>query len=334
MKYASKKIIFFGYFFSIFAFCLISMPQAHADADAVDDAYNELKQLIFGHLRETTAPVYFYNWHEASTNAQLSEHAKDPSALASLQAQAKSYWDRQLNPPDPMRERLPGLYFAQDPVVSRSLGGSDQRWVLTRLRLPPGSRILDAQHPFSLLGDKQGWITLLACPESWKDDSNLMVKLVDPRECRAFPKCAATLRKLFKDDLKIDAFKYNWSSTKFENMPNSESTAIVVMGTDKIDSDSVSILNHLTLDSESDRIRIQSMFYKAAKDSDEIENVPEKLSKSVLADRFLWGDLEGKNFDNSLNEWMQKNLYNERILASKNIGGSCEEYFKLIAVPH
>lgn len=196
----------------------------------------------------------------------------------------------------------PGLYAAVDPVSTMSYGGGNQNWVLMQIRLPKGLRILDLQRDGSMnLPLKvQKYLLGLNCPAAWMKNSAQLTSMLSANETykngRAMfaggddhivvsDECLLAIRKILKDDLQIDAFAYSYQGSEFRecdlpvdgtnyyltysqsgNNPRRQ-VAFVIANAVRFSSDDIRVFNSQTTDDREDRVRIQSLFYKADVDS-------------------------------------------------------------------
>lgn len=215
-------------------------------------------------------PVYVYNWHPASSDSELSTNSQDPKSYKNLKDMANRYWGHQTASGNTSDMFGTGLYAAVDPVSTFSYGGGGDSWVLTQMKLPSGFKMLDLARDvgFVLPLDQSGIITKLGCPESWKYQP-LLMNMMNPSAYAGYPKCAAAIREIFKDKIKIDGFSYGYESTRYKECDSQDAnlqSAFVIVRDDKIPASSVRIFDRITQDDQSDRLRIQSLFAKATEE--------------------------------------------------------------------
>jgi hypothetical protein len=197
-------------FFLATVLCFARNGYAATGIPGVSDAdYAELRALVLPYTYEINKPVTVYNWHKASGEAELNQNSKAPKEYASLEKFAARYWDKQTDPTNTGDLYGTGLYTALDPVATRSYGGNsdEKNWVLTQIRLKPGFRTLDVKRDGGVgpTLDHADLATRLGCPEDWQGQG-ILDSMVNPAKYMGFPTCAAVIRKLLKDDLKVDGF--------------------------------------------------------------------------------------------------------------------------------
>jgi hypothetical protein len=270
------------------------------------------------YVYQISQPVYVWNWFNANGHDKIWTSKLSATSSAGydhLVSGASKYWeslcgkDTSLNPPDcpktPSSDIAlgtgnsygPGLYFALDPVATRSYGGGQNTgWVLMQLHLPKGLLVMDLSRD----GNQQAPLKVqramiaLGCPKEmiaagqmqfgnfffgmnnynatngFTDSSGKHIAIPD--------QCILSVRKILKDDLQIDAFVYGYSSTEFKecdqpvspqyydqesgNNPN-RSAAMVLLNAKKFTAQDVRVFNAQTPDDKEDRLRIETLFYKA-----------------------------------------------------------------------
>ena len=176
------------------------------------------------------------------------------------------------------------LYAAADPVATSDFGHDDQ-WNLMQIQLTPGLRVLDIRREEKLPAPVMAALESLGCnavKESWN------IRRIFSLGARGQPfapvsdTCAVGMRSILKDILKIDAFAYDYSSAEFSECDDprfgnnlksdlgdgrsqnpSRNTAFVITSGKHIAPTQVMVFNSSTREAREDRVRIQSLFYKA-----------------------------------------------------------------------
>jgi hypothetical protein len=293
----------------IFAAVALAWPfPSRADNLSQNPDYQALLAFLTPYVRTLAKPVYVYNWHEAKKLSELTTKVRDPRNFKYIQDNSTAYWDAQ-NKYDGGHDKSYGigLYAGSDPVSFRQYGGSSKKWVLAEIHLPNGFRMIDASQDRVQLPPKNvGLLARLGCPKSWESSPILLTEMLRPENYKGNPQCGAIIRKLFKDDLKIDAFVYPHAQTKFSECDPSQgsrqSTFVITNG-DNLRPADVKIYDAKTSDDRPARLRIQSMF-------NSVNTVDPVIHSSELeADNFLWKDMEGKAMTKELSPWMRKNLF-------------------------
>jgi hypothetical protein len=291
-------------------FAIFSTPLRAAEAgyEYSEADFQTLVKTITPEVFELTDSTVMYNWHPEKSDAGLKPSSRDPDAFADAQKFMKRYWDHQLDPKN--AGMGDGLYLALDPVITRSYGRGSNQWVLTEVRLPKGFRILDAhrQGHSPMSKEQLELMNRLGCTMDEHDDP-LAKELVNPKNNNKSPSCAAVIRRLLNETLKVDALAYGYDSTYFSECDATNphrQTALVVMNGEKISSADIRIFNRTTNDDLDSRIRIQSLIAKARLARE--EPAPATL-KTDAGGALLWHDLEGKPYDSGVSEWIRKNTF-------------------------
>jgi len=255
----------------------------------------------------------------------------------------------------------PGLYLAVDPVATNEYGGGSS-WVLMQLHFPKGLRIMDIRRDGSMnfpLKVQRALISL-GCPKEWLTSANYSSSLGTFFNMNAAytqqgiqtgynqatgqmiyapvsDQCLVSIRKVLKDDLKIEAFYYSYNGEEFKecDLPDGQSSgynqngsnnvnrqgAFVLVDPKRMKPDDVRVFNSQTRDDVEDRLRIQSLFYKAEFDS------PEIASRSFYSKQ-SYPNNPGYNFSGTNNNcnWdsaTQKTICKVQITLCPQAGGTC-----------
>ena len=217
-------------------------------------------------------PIHVYSYSDGGAGlGRQAFSAHDPLGYVRFKRGARSYWASQGNESGGNVLGI-GLYAALDPVHTRSYGALD--WVLTRIELPKGARFLRVKAggpsvPNSVvdLTNKLGCIFTSQHDWNPRNLTSLEV-LMGPKEGSS-PQCLEAIQHAARTVLKIDALLYDYLSVHLsECAANSErQSAFVIIDDRRIPEKNVRLFNHLTVDEKPERLRIESLFYKASVDA-------------------------------------------------------------------
>jgi hypothetical protein len=228
-------------------------------------------------VHELKEPVYMWSWSNGALNAV-------PDSLRNgIHATASGYWqDLCTHTPADPADCDPnhsidswniygsGFYLAHDPVTTMDFGGNP-RWLLYQVQLSAGLRFVDLNEVNVIVKPPQNIVDEFksaGCPQAWLADGKLdfasVFTVANPHQFPdATPECKLALRKVFKELLGIDGFFYRYRASRFSECPNARE-AFVLADDSKILN--LKVFNASSTANREDRLRIQSLFYKAAHD--------------------------------------------------------------------
>ena len=254
-----------------------------------DEELKPLVSYLKKFVKELTKPVHIYHYFDAQGadpvwRSKMS--AGDQLGYRSVYWNADGYWrDQGTDGGSNMMGR--GMYFALDPVATRSYGGGKD-YVLIRVQLPKGVKMFDVTWGqggdtsvpaeivkiYETLGCTWG---VFGMGSTTKTVSNLM----EPKPM-AHRICVDTMRKIIDRDLGVDVLAYGYNSSVFKECLSNgapggmivngvatkpeRSTAFVLMSNRWVRPEQVRIFNRQTPDAMDERLRIQSMYYKSLSD--------------------------------------------------------------------
>ena len=253
-----------------------------------DEELKPLVSYLKKFVKELTRPIHLYHYFDAQNadpvwRSKMS--ASDPLGYRSVYWNADGYWrDQGTDGGGNMMGR--GMYFALDPVATRSYGGGKD-YVLVRVELPKGIKVFDVTWSPGVDSSMPAEVTkiyeTLGCTWSQfargnttKTASNMM----EPKHM-SDRICIDTLKKIIDRDLRVDVLAYSYSSSVFkECLPVGEShmtvngapykserqSAFVLMSNRWVRPELVRLFNRNTSDATEERLRIQSMYYKSFSD--------------------------------------------------------------------
>lgn len=241
----------------------------HAAEPVLLDGVNIAPAVAYfeGQVRTLSRPIPIYNW---STNAHL---LPGGDIGGWIRRSVGVFWNGYGNPTGPENTYGSGFYGAEDPVVSFAYGGGGDQWLLTRLTLPPGFRLIDIGRlggagpvpedvleilqKFNCDGQdlaKFGWMEFF-----YQWGSSLSDR------CRSFGK------SLFMQYVPIDGFAYSYFAMSFHACPASledeknllSNRAFVITNDRWIRPEHFRAFNKDSRDFLEDRRRIQTLFAQA-----------------------------------------------------------------------
>lgn len=222
------------------------------------------KQFVYA----TKQPFYVYNWFDSSKMSDAwkdKRSASDARGYDYVAKKSKVHWDNQDLPGAHPRENQwgAGLYVATDPVASAGFG--QESWELVQMRLPAGFRILDSDKDAYHYYPPQ----IFAIFQKYGCESHAIVDLLKTEDTS--PPCLSIIKKIFGEDLQVQAFNYGFPASKFNDCAPTAThqTAFVITNSKQLKPDDIKIFNSATSDDREDRIRIQSLFYKVAYDDNQ-----------------------------------------------------------------
>jgi hypothetical protein len=268
------------------------------------------------YVHELDYPIYVWHWfdskgHDKVWQSRLSAFSK--AGYDHLLSTVQRYWgsfcsgDKNLNPADcgsPVIDRNenafgPGLYAAIDPVSSMSYGGQEQeRWVLMQMHLPKGFRYfnLAMEGKTQVPDDVNNALVALGCPEEAMINQGDKLEMFfhfgsifgatgteRPGDRHPSDQCLLSVRRILKDQLKLDGFFYSYDSSEFKECDDGNLTigqplnrlgAFVIASAEKLKSSDIRVFNSRTPDDNEDRVRIQSLFYKV-----DVDNIRTRFNK-------------------------------------------------------
>jgi len=250
----------------------------------------ELQQVtsyFSAYIHELKEPVYMFSWANSAKRKNpvfKSGLNSVPDFLrAEIRNEANGYWqdlcthtsadpaDCDPNHPlDSWNIYGNGFYLAHDPVTTMDFGGSPA-WVLYQVQLSAGLRYVDLNDANVISNPPQNILDAfknLGCPAAWIEKGVLdfanVFTVANPHQ---FPDasndCKLALRKVFKENLAINGYFYRYRATRFSECPKARE-AMVLTDDGKIQD--LKVFNALSAANREDRVRIQSLFYKAAHD--------------------------------------------------------------------
>ena len=319
-------------FLTLFLLAGTGYAQTGGPASGRDLSTEELKplvDLIKKNVVVLNKPLFVYHYFDAKGadpvwRSKMS--ANDPIGYRLISQNADGYWRHQGSAEDG-NTMGPGLYAALDPVSTRRFGGEDD-YVLVRIELPLGTRVLDLVDFRTVVPDDVAAIyESLGC--KWREGASSIFRpiasLFEPKP-NSSRYCIDVLRGIVDRDLGVDALTYGYSSTHFKECtvePSStrESTlmagfrvrpdrmsAVVIMSNRWLKPEHVRIFNQHTTDSREERLRIQSMFYKNTADvaarpeyrASMLESLPRLAIPKIYPGMRVVGPRETEQIDGSV----------------------------------
>jgi len=256
---------------------------AASRAEPVDE--KPLIDFIEKNVRTLDRSVDMWHWFNAyGRNPLWSSHfqSDDPATWRHFDYMARLFFqnfcvtDGTPNPPDCAGANIrfgtgnaygPGLYVLADPVGTASYGyGSYGGWAVLQIRLPVGFRYLNADDYTSFSPEAQTVLQALGCSSGVSIGSLLSVgRYKDSYGSQ----CVLAIRRILKDEIKLDGISYAYSAASFKDCkPSAESKenhahAFVLTSSRGIGAADVRIFNAQTTDAIEDRARIETLFYLA-----------------------------------------------------------------------
>ena len=267
--------------------CAESFAQAPSVGRALSrDEIEPLVAFIKKHVVVLEKPIFIYNFFDAKDadpvwRSQLS--AADPIGYRSVQVSAEGYWRGQ-GEDSGSNTMGNGLYAALDPVATRSYGGEED-FVLRRMELPKGARIVNLLNSTSKIPDDVVKIyESLGCV--WRNGAipGGSVRRLFEAKPGSSQLCFDTLRNIVDGELRVDALVYRCSAAVFRDCspsvrPSTEPplsttlftrferrSAFVILSNRWMRPESVRVFNRHTTDALDERLKIQSMYYKTVAD--------------------------------------------------------------------
>jgi len=212
----------------------------------------------------------------------------------------------------------PGLYAAQDPVTTASYGGGQNTAVLVQIQLPKGLRIFDAAKDYQAFPQEIiNYFQSEQCAGLSRIDS--LLRIGNPSYFYGgnltTDKCKLLVRRLLKDQLRIEGFFYAYGSTSFQGCngysPVSQSSetaaignyqgpfnqrAFILTSPGKISPKNVKVFNMQTPDDKTDRVTLYSVF---------------KLAGSSFAGSYgnaTWKDMTPNDANSNVLDWLKENI--------------------------
>jgi hypothetical protein len=246
----------------------------------------------------------------------------------------------------------PGFYVAVDPFATEDFGRANYNdkstypgWVLTQIQLPKGFRVMDSMKdwaPFPI--GVQKYFSNLGCRITRVDDLERLTSVGRINYFPSSPLCRATVRKLMKDVLKVDAVMYDYLATFFpptvcrgtQEMTPTEETKIIdgylgpfhyrsmviTNASNLLKPEHVKVFNEKTTGEKENRKMIQLIFdYAAAyKNSEDKKYTPTLVDPRAPA-RTLWADIPSTLQEpftdiqktekwSVVSRWLQDNIFN------------------------
>jgi hypothetical protein len=190
---------------------------------------------LSGFVYELKQPYYVWNWfnaegHDPIWKTQLD--ANSPAGFDHLNSGTHRYWQylcsndnsqnaADCNPNEPKESVIgtgnmygPGLYAALDPAATTSFANiwpGHESWVLMQIHLPKGLRVVDLT--------KDGYTAFPAEIQKYFENchvSNMNGLVTFGMSGNGnVPACLSVVRRLLKQDLKMDALMYNYNASSF-----------------------------------------------------------------------------------------------------------------------
>jgi hypothetical protein len=238
------------------------------------------------------SPVFVYHWFQGGNIHPVK--SSDRKGFDYLKDQSSLFW-----------KTGKAFDLAVDPISSRKLGGSEN-WNLIQLRMTSGFRVLDfrqgkeTRFPAAI----QELLVQQGCPASFNQIDKLPEVVVLGKKS-----CVDALRRVLSDDLSIDAFAGTplGGTRTSECSSISKNTAFTLASIKHFTPEDVKLFNEHTLDSVEDRVRIQSLFYKADYDTNFTAGPSDPLFPTLITRlnppfsggvlHLLWEDLDEKAID-------------------------------------
>ncbi|MCB0369965.1 MAG: hypothetical protein KDD45_11180, partial [Bdellovibrionales bacterium] len=155
------------------------------------------------------------------------------------------------------------LYAAIDPLHSINFGYGN--WSLLELKLPKNLRILNLLSGFGELGETKKVqatqiLNYFECPAAF--DANTFL---NGGGAGISQKCQNLMRRIFRDELKIDAFAYSYGSSQFKscNISYENGVAFVITNGKWINNKNFEIYTQNSTKNFEERVRIQTLLLEA-----------------------------------------------------------------------
>jgi len=207
------------------------------------------------------------------------------------------------------------LYTSVDPVATFTFGGGPNEWVLMQIQVPKGFRVIDlAKDSSPLPKEIKNFFNQAQCPTATTVDELFRMGQYNINSgSNQYEACAATVRRIFKDTLKIDGFFYTYASSNFRGcntrgVSRSAETdalggyqgpfggrAFVITSPDKIAAKDIKVFNQHTPDAKADRSMIASAMYSVH-------------GGQSYAAHIAWTDISAQQIDPGFSSWLQENL--------------------------
>jgi hypothetical protein len=262
-------------FVALSNFCSDTAFAATVKAKSTQVLFNEVDisplvqafQKITGTLEK---PAKVYHWKDGKDESEWAGalSATSPQGLSYAQKIAAVYWQKYLTL-SPTNMFGFGLYMALDPVKTQEYGGDN--WVLLQIELKKGFRYLDLTLPEAqqkISAKVKSVLDQFQCGEV----PNLadLLKAGHPRSVNAGLTCQQMLEEVLKNQIHMAGFFYTYNSAYFLSCSNEDGQrkkALVLTDEAQVDEGSIRIFNSQTTDAPEERIKIQSLFYKASDDA-------------------------------------------------------------------
>jgi len=216
------------------------------------------------------------------------------------------------------------LYTSIDPAATASYGvSSGPNWVLMQVQLPQGYRVLDLMKDDRVAFPQEvlNFFSQEGCANRVTSFYRLI--MVGTTNLNGFyngttidsaaEKCALTVRRILKDEVKMDGFFYNYGAAAFQECikPSDEVTksaetvalggyqgpfsqrALIITNPDKMSANDVKVFNTQTPDAKDDRITILSAFDSA---------------RSMYSQYLTWQDIGAQERDPKIGKWLKENI--------------------------
>lgn len=240
-----------------------------------------------------------YNW---SRNGALEP---GPRTYAYTVTSARLFWDA-FGPGDKGANVFgSGLYVAVDPWVTASYGGIDDQWLLTEIVLPAGLQVVDLRLP---LGRSLQLPSAEIRALKFKFGCEPTMTVESMFQANGVRSCTDFIRFIFRDQLQIDAFIYDYLGSRYPVCDFRPRTppAIVITNNRWLKPEIVRAYNARTRDDIENRRRLQTIVLNSAGG-----NVSE-ISMTVATQqykRILWPDLLGQPAFAGFAEWMRAHKF-------------------------
>lgn len=197
-----------------------------------------------------------------------------------------------------------GLYAAVDPVITESYGSRNKTWLLSKMVFPAGFKLMDLTVPIAVPSSVQNILSQFQCPLGVDNFFQVGGALLTES-------CQKIVRKIFQEQIKIDAFAYIYSQTHFKVCKEGDAIgekAFVVTDSAWMNQKNITYYTAKSVKNREDRILIQTSFFEAM-DDNSTELITALGSTQTARGRLLWSDLNNQPKDAKIKEWLKENKF-------------------------
>lgn len=245
-------------------------------SNTIESSQKVIAEFLSQYVHVLDVPVYVYNWSDAKyrdPSWQDRFASDDARGYEALLASSQIFYKNQ-GKNDGGDNFGKGLYLALDPVSTQNYGGDS--WLLMQLRLGKGFRFLNLVKDNAVHASDSVIQALkeIECPGNWNQGSFLTS--IFAAKVGVSEKCIGAINWILDTELKLDGFLYPYASSKFSECPQPDpgapfathsdrNGAFIVISSKSFDPSSVQIFNTKSVDDFANRLRIETLFYKVAR---------------------------------------------------------------------